>query len=747
MSNDLLIKINADAKNAQKAYDDLRSQTEDLEKQLSKISQVGAVVFAAFTAEIFFSVRAFNEAEAASTQLTNALQNQGIYSDELKQKYDGLADAVAAKTGLDDDAITKAQAVAQSYLGQTEITLGLTEAIADLAAAEGGDLNSAAEKIAKTISTGTNAFARQGLVLDETATKAEKMARVLEFVSTRAGGLAEEFNKADGYTKALGNAFGNLQESIGSKFAPVVAAANQALANLFNFISSNPVITDLIASFITAGVVVGGLAAAIPAIIIGFQALTAAAATFGIAINASFILVTAGVAVAVAAVTFFALNWERTLGVVKGVVNGFATFVVEAFEGIAKVLQGVFTLDTDKLDEGVQQLKASLRAGLDAGKAVYAEETADIVAKELKQNEAKKTAAAETLRIEQEKQANLQAIRTAELELLRLQNENASAEMIALKSKELETLRALAQENSAAENALLQQRLENNRAMQEQQNAEDLERINSFSIVKQETETELAAQGAQVTAQIGAARIAQLQAQVKTEKDIDRQVQEEILKKRIEGRNAELLDRKKYGVAVALINKTLATEEVQGVKTAAGELVALQNSKNAELKAIGKAAAVAQIIIGTSESAMNIYRGFSTIPIVGPALGIAGAAAAIAFGAERIGQVTSAATGGLIEGGTPGIDSVPAMLMPGELVVPKKNFNDVVGAVQGGGNNNPELLEEIKNMNSKMDGMGTYVFNGDITTDESFVDNFVKKISDAVEFRNAKIFSLNTGTT
>lgn len=41
------------------------------------------------------------------------------------------------------------------------------------------------------------------------------------------------------------------------------------------------------------------------------------------------------------------------------------------------------------------------------------------------------------------------------------------------------------------------------------------------------------------------------------------------------------------------------------------------------------------------------------------------------------------ADGGLVTGGQRGKDSVPAMLMPGELVVPERNFDDVVSAYSG----------------------------------------------------------------
>ena len=78
---------------------------------------------------------------------------------------------------------------------------------------------------------------------------------------------------------------------------------------------------------------------------------------------------------------------------------------------------------------------------------------------------------------------------------------------------------------------------------------------------------------------------------------------------------------------------------------------------------------------------MNIYAGFSTIPIIGPALGIAGAAAAIAFGGEQAGKILTARDGGIMTGGIPGIDSIPTLTAPGELVAPEKNFDEVVNAV------------------------------------------------------------------
>src|ERR1035437_90430 len=224
-TNDLLITINADAKNATKAFDDIRAKTEDLESNLKDVALISGAAFAAFTAEIFFSVKAFEESRVSSIQLSTALQNQGIFTEDLKEKYEQYAQALQATSGVNSDSIEKAQAIAQSFLGQKEVTFDLTKAIVDLGAEMGGDLNAAAEKIARTIGTGTNAFARQGLVISSTATEAQRYQQVLEFVQTKAGGLADAFNQADGYTKALATSFQHFQETIGAGFAPIIENA------------------------------------------------------------------------------------------------------------------------------------------------------------------------------------------------------------------------------------------------------------------------------------------------------------------------------------------------------------------------------------------------------------------------------------------------------------------------------------------------------------------------------------------
>jgi hypothetical protein len=68
--------------------------------------------------------------------------------------------------------------------------------------------------------------------------------------------------------------------------------------------------------------------------------------------------------------------------------------------------------------------------------------------------------------------------------------------------------------------------------------------------------------------------------------------------------------------------------------------------KSKKMFKIMQAAAIAQTAIDTSRAAMGAYASLATIPIVGPALGIAAAAAAVASGMAQIQQIKSQKFGG-----------------------------------------------------------------------------------------------------
>lgn len=106
--------------------------------------------------------------------------------------------------------------------------------------------------------------------------------------------------------------------------------------------------------------------------------------------------------------------------------------------------------------------------------------------------------------------------------------------------------------------------------------------------------------------------------------------------------------------------------------------------KGVAQSAIGAAAGAANITANAAVAASAAIAATAAIPILGPALApAAGAAAfteAMAYLPIALGSAVAMATGGLVLGGAAGLDSVPAMLMPGEFVVPAAQVRQNVAA-------------------------------------------------------------------
>lgn len=128
----------------------------------------------------------------------------------------------------------------------------------------------------------------------------------------------------------------------------------------------------------------------------------------------------------------------------------------------------------------------------------------------------------------------------------------------------------------------------------------------------------------------------------------------------------------KYGTTFAKVDKAFNNKKLQGAKDTANKFIYLKESENKAVAAIGKAAALINIGIDTAKGAISAYSALAGIPIVGPALGAAAAAAVVAFGAEQTANVlaSGAVKGGYVSKGQPGKDDQPFMLSRGESVIP-----------------------------------------------------------------------------
>ena len=190
----------------------------------------------AVTQYVAQATEAFRTQERAVLSLNNTLANAGIYSEQYSQHIQELARSIQSYSNYGDEAIIKAQALGQAYIGQTKITDQLTKATVDFAAATGMDLDQAFTLVGKSIGSPTNALRRYGIELNKNMTDSEKMAAIAIQLGNRYEGQAKQMANA---STQLKNAVGDLAEAFGSIFNPAIEKTQKLLTKLANGLANN----------------------------------------------------------------------------------------------------------------------------------------------------------------------------------------------------------------------------------------------------------------------------------------------------------------------------------------------------------------------------------------------------------------------------------------------------------------------------------------------------------------------------
>lgn len=118
----------------------------------------------------------------------------------------------------------------------------------------------------------------------------------------------------------------------------------------------------------------------------------------------------------------------------------------------------------------------------------------------------------------------------------------------------------------------------------------------------------------------------------------------------------------------ALLNK----QETQDKKKTFADITNMLRTGSKEQMAVQKAQGMAQAAISTYQAANSAYAALAPIPIIGPALGAAAAAAAIAYGLNNVAQISGIklAEGGLVKAVTGGVPAVIGEGGSDEAVLP-----------------------------------------------------------------------------
>lgn len=222
------IVISGDATGAKKAFGEVSGAVAQAKNKVTEFAQAHKVALAAVAAGLAAGIaglaavmmkatKAAMEQEDAEMKLQGAMAATGTYTKKLHQSWVDYAGGLQKVTLFGDDAILSAMGMVQQF-GKLddEGMKKLIPSILDLATAMGVDLETAAKMVGKTLGGTTNALAKQGIEVDMTGTKSEKLADIIEGLNSKFKGQAELMRGTlSGTIAGVKIAYGELWESLG----------------------------------------------------------------------------------------------------------------------------------------------------------------------------------------------------------------------------------------------------------------------------------------------------------------------------------------------------------------------------------------------------------------------------------------------------------------------------------------------------------------------------------------------------
>lgn len=190
-------------------------------------NNIGAGILAAFsiTAVTNFakaSVEAFAKAEAQTNQLRFAVEKVGKMGTKVFDALIRQSKQLAAISFFDDEDIQDAQRLlVQIGLNADEIQR-LTPLVLDLAAAQGTDLATAAQKAVNAINGQTRGLKDVGANFEDTGTKVGNYNKLVESLTKIQGSAADALDTTSGAMRDQAVEVENLQESLGERLAPAI---------------------------------------------------------------------------------------------------------------------------------------------------------------------------------------------------------------------------------------------------------------------------------------------------------------------------------------------------------------------------------------------------------------------------------------------------------------------------------------------------------------------------------------------
>jgi len=279
----------------------MRKASSSFKKMGKNIQKAGKTMSMSLTAPLTAfaaaSIKAFDTQAKAEAKLMTALKgNEKAFKSLTKQ-----AQELQKVTIFGDEETMAAQSMLASMGLEEEAIKRLTPLIQDMATAKGMNLSAAADLVAKSVGSSTNALSRYGIQIEGAVGSTDRLDSAVLALKGQFDGQAKAAAKAGaGPLKQLQNRFGDLMEKIGEMLIPVL---KQLVAGVDSMITAwNNLDSGLKIAIIT----LGGVLASIGPLVYLFGTLVSIVGFFMSPLGA----VIAGLAALAAAAIYVADNLE-----------------------------------------------------------------------------------------------------------------------------------------------------------------------------------------------------------------------------------------------------------------------------------------------------------------------------------------------------------------------------------------------------------------------------------------------------
>lgn len=259
--NKVIVEIEVDSKDAQKAIESFSSGSIKSMKDAEKANKGFADSFKTFGAPVAAATAAFELGFAAINkviatfsraideavqdqkqflQIQTALQGSGDASKEATQSIVDFADALEDATGVGDELAKQLFINAKAFGISNEEAKKLTKASIDYAAATGVDVETASRQLGMTLDGTVGRIGNLGAEFRNLTEEQLKNGAAIDLIVKRYdGAAAAQIDTFGGATNGLSNAFGDLLKAIGKIIteSTVIISALQGIATAVGAVS------------------------------------------------------------------------------------------------------------------------------------------------------------------------------------------------------------------------------------------------------------------------------------------------------------------------------------------------------------------------------------------------------------------------------------------------------------------------------------------------------------------------------